>query len=402
LQIQNLKPNGALLSGFGYGYNAVGQITSWTNLWDTLPTRVLLPAYDAIDELTNVVSTGGPGITANYTYAYDVAQNRTLAKTNGVQEQFQFNTLDQMTSDSAGSASAATYEWDALNRLVAVNAGIRRTEFSYDGLGRRARIVEKMSGVKVADNYFLWNGNIMSEERDGTGGTVVRRFFPQGESVVGAGTTNLFYTRDHLGSIREMLDISGTVQARYDYDVFGQRTALTENIPASFGFTGHYTHRPTGLYLAMLRAYDPRLDRWLSRDPLGMMASAGSVNLYAYVGNDPLNRVDPFGDRDKIDSVADFIYGVGNGMSFGLGDYISTKFYNWLDPCFGTGIDKNSTAYFAGELTGTAITFAAGGWTANGAKAANAARAATEAEIALGRTGTQLYATQNALKGAEE
>ena len=46
-QIQHLYPNGSLISGFGYAYDAVGQITAWTNLWDTLPARVWQPAYDA-------------------------------------------------------------------------------------------------------------------------------------------------------------------------------------------------------------------------------------------------------------------------------------------------------------------------------------------------------------------
>ena len=41
-----------------------------------------------------------------------------------------------------------------------------------------------------------------------------------------------------------------------------------------------------------VRYYDPRLGRWLSRDPMG---EAGGFNLYAYCGNDPVNRHDPLG-----------------------------------------------------------------------------------------------------------
>src|ERR1700730_1653619 len=59
-----------------------------------------------------------------------------------------------------------------------------------------------------------------------------------------------------------------------------------------FAFTGHYYHARSGLYLAPYRAYNPSIGRWLSRDPLG---EKGGLNLYAYVGNDPVNRVDPFG-----------------------------------------------------------------------------------------------------------
>ena len=55
----------------------------------------------------------------------------------------------------------------------------------------------------------------MSEERDASGINVTKRFFAQGEQIAGA---NYYYTRDHLGSIREMTDSTGTIQARYDYD----------------------------------------------------------------------------------------------------------------------------------------------------------------------------------------
>jgi RHS repeat-associated protein len=61
---------------------------------------------------------------------------------------------------------------------------------------------------------------------------------------------------------------------------------------SDFGFTGDYYHAATGLSLTLYRAYDPNLGRWLSRDPLG---EAGGLNLYGYVGNDPINLLDPFG-----------------------------------------------------------------------------------------------------------
>ena len=218
--------------------------------------------------MTNVVSAGGPLDVTNYAFGYDLAGNCTLAETNAAQDQFQYNSLNQLISVTAGPTNSATYEWDAAERLVAINEGTHRSEFSYDGLGHRARIVEKENGLVVADNYFLWCGNTLCEEWDVTGGTVVRRFFRQGESIVQAATTNIFYTRDHLGSIREALDSAGTIQARYDYDPFGQQAALSENLNTTFAFTG-LDHRASGLYFALYRQLDPRPGRWLSRDPLG-------------------------------------------------------------------------------------------------------------------------------------
>lgn len=84
----------------------------------------------------------------------------------------------------------------------------------------------------------------------------------------------------------------GNVVARYDYDAYGRRTLVAGTDLADFGYTGHYVHKPSGLHLALYRAYDADLGRWLNRDPIG---EAGGINLYGYVGNDPVNKIDPFG-----------------------------------------------------------------------------------------------------------
>src|SRR4029077_1152691 len=71
------------------------------------------------------------------------------------------------------------YEWDGVNRLTTVNQGTHRTEFTYDGFGRRARVVEKDNSSVTSDKRFLWVGAGMIEERDGSGGTVTKRFLSQ-------------------------------------------------------------------------------------------------------------------------------------------------------------------------------------------------------------------------------
>jgi RHS repeat-associated protein len=113
----------------------------------------------------------------------------------------------------------------------------------------------------VSTNTFLWCETELCEERDLTGGTVTRRFFGQGEQISG---TNYFFVRDHLGSIREMTDTNGTIQARYDYDPYGRRTKVQGGLAADFGFTGHYYHEASGLHLALYRAYDAESGRWLN------------------------------------------------------------------------------------------------------------------------------------------
>jgi len=112
------------------------------------------------------------------------------------------------------------------------------------------------------------------------------------------GGVNYFYTRDHLGSIRELTDSTGALRARYDYDPYGRSTKLTGDLDADFGYTGYYNHTTSGLYLTWYRAYDPNLGRWLSRDPI---AERGGINLYDYVQNNSILYSDNLGTA--IDSL---------------------------------------------------------------------------------------------------
>lgn len=57
----------------------------------------------------------------------------------------------------------------------------------------------------------------------------------------------------------------------------------------------YYHHAPSGLQLALYRAYDPNLGRWLSEDPIG---EEGGINLYGFVGNQATNATDPLGLAD--------------------------------------------------------------------------------------------------------
>ncbi len=198
------------------------------------------------------------------------------------------------------------YMWDAENRLVGVqNSTFGLVEFAYDAFGRRTYLSEKpdlIHETRVAN--LLWDGlTIVGQVEMPPTGIVtnpVRLYFGNGERRLmapGAGTNvNLLYTRDHLGSIRELVDASdGVVRAAYDYTPYGIRTKLPSiggDLDSDFGFTGHYTNARTGLVLAPYRAYSPELGRWISRDPI---EEDGGINLYGYVGNGPLQAVDPLG-----------------------------------------------------------------------------------------------------------
>lgn len=151
------------------------------------------------------------------------------------------------------------------------------------------KIVEKNSGGSTtSEKRFVWDGMSIAEERDGSN-VLTKRFYGQG---VMAGSDELYYTRGHLGSIRELTDDTGAIEARYDYDPYGRIAKVTGSGDADFRYTGHYYHSASGLNLAPYRAYDADLARWLSRDPIG---ENGGINLYGYAGSSPPNNIDSLG-----------------------------------------------------------------------------------------------------------
>jgi len=292
-RITHRQPDSSLLSRFTYAYNPAGSITNWLQEMSVL-TENWNVGYDAADQLLGVTADQGGTNTTRYGYNYDSAGNRLFEEINGARRTFSHNALNELTGSSDTNATSATYEWDAEHRLIAINQGTNRSEFYYDGLGRRARIVEKQNGSIVTNSSFLWCGAELCEARDATGTTIAGRYFQQG--IQEAGGANWFYTRDHLGSIREATDANGGLNSRYKYAPYGQRTLIQEAMSIPSGFTGHYIHARSGNYLTLFRALDSGLGRWLSRDPEG---EQHGVNLYAYVLNNPINKIDPFGLDDE-------------------------------------------------------------------------------------------------------
>jgi RHS repeat-associated protein len=215
---------------------------------------------------------------------------------NSTSQSLSYDLNGNLTNITSGSA-ITNFQWDAANRLTTITEinGLttNRSLFTYDGLGRRVRQTEVSGTTTNSDNWMLWVGTQLSEKRDSTGGVVSNRFFAQGEQITG---TNYFFARDHLGSVREMTDSSGTIHARYNYDPWGRRTKVSGDLDADFGFTGHYYHAPSGLHLALYRAYSADLGRWLNRDPVkkAELLPEGA-NLYAYVGDNPEGFTDPMG-----------------------------------------------------------------------------------------------------------
>jgi RHS repeat-associated protein len=108
-----------------------------------------------------------------------------------------------------------------------------------------------------------------------------------------------YYHHDHLNTPIQATDKQGKVVWAAQYSAFGQVTITTptptgENpvIESSLRFPGQIEDQETGLYYNWRRYYDPEIGRYVTADPIGL---DGGMNLYSYVGGDPVNRMDPFG-----------------------------------------------------------------------------------------------------------
>ena len=243
---------------------------------------VNLPLAPGASTVTLVAITPAPETkTTIQHYAVPVGSSATVAS-------LVYDPVGNLVSQKGGTIGAeVTYSWDAANRLVKISKPGEVTEFIYDGLSRR--VAERFNGA-VIKRWIWFSGNAQpAEERDGTNSVTHRFYGDMGEQI---GGTNYYYTTDHIGSVRELTDGSGAVRARYTYDPYGRRTKLSGDLEASFGYTGYYQHGVSGLSLALYRAFEPRLGRFISRDPI---EEKGGINLYGYTENRILNARDLLG-----------------------------------------------------------------------------------------------------------
>ena len=371
-QIKNDKVSASSnpYSQFDYTHSDGGQIIDWTReINQSGSGETHTHAYDDAYRLTEATDSGP---SYDFDYVYDAANNRTQSEESGAARTFYTDDRNRLTSSSGGGETDyytydangnltlgynyqgrknTTYTWDDINRLIKIQtdadgdfsfeSGDKQAEFAYDGLSRRYRAKESThNGTTWAldrTDYFLWAGNDIVQKRvDGTSEDDVKNnYYPMGESrhTSGSNKTDYYYTLDHLGSIRELLDSSGNIKSSYEYTPYGTRTQLVTSgaLEVDFGFTGHWFHERSGLYLAMFRAYDANLGRWISQDPLGEMIEQ---NLFSYVGNGPIVMNDPLG----LFSLKQFARYLGGAVFVGVGAKIGIALGAPLGATVGAGI----------------------------------------------------------------
>jgi RHS repeat-associated protein len=262
-----------------------------------------------------------------------------------------------------------TFTYDDENQLKAVAvAGAWKSEFVYDGLGRRRQRTEYvwLSGAWAVATWvrYVYDGNLVLQERwagdeppvtytrgldlsltlQGAGG--IGGLLSRSQNVSGVLQQN-FYHADGNGNVTALMNYNQQMVARYIYDPYGRMIGMNGHLAEAnlYRFSSKEYHENTELYYYGYRFYEPNLQRWLNQDPIG---ERGGLNLYGFVGNDPINNVDPLG-LDWLDNTGDFGAGFGDSLSFGLTRWARNQFPDTFQA------DPDSGAYFGGELASFAV-----------------------------------------------
>ena len=223
------------------------------------------------------------------------------------------------------------------------------SQFTYDGkMRRRIRQEYTWSGGWVQTNivYYVYDGNMVIQERDINYLPTVT--YTRGQdlsgSLDGAGgiggllarTDNdaqqaAFYHADGNGNVTMLINSYQAVVAKYLYDAFGNTLSLSGPIAYAnlYRFSSKEAHQNSGLVYYLYRYYDPNLQRWPSRDPIGLR---GGKNLYAFCFNSPVNMV------DRLGAVATFEYASDGEAYYNGGLFWDTK--------SDSGFQENTSAAF--------------------------------------------------------
>lgn len=257
---------------------------------------------------------------ATVDYDYDAAYNRTretsVEKATGTtvsDKTYVVNSRNQVTSitDSVNAANDTSYDYDANGNQTQKTQNGHILTFDYDVRDRLIRVSQDATtlgafrydhaGMRIQKEgaqgivKYTYDDTSVLLQTDDAGATLAKYDYGPDRllSLEQASEGSQFYHFDALGSVVNLSKPDGSLQARYQYDAWGNERATTGASWNRFAFTGHEKDEETGLYYFKARFYDPQLGRFLSQDSyLGEGNTPPSLHRYLYAYANPTVYVD--------------------------------------------------------------------------------------------------------------
>lgn len=226
-----------------------------------------------------------------FNYEYDLEGNRTL-------------------QTELATGETREFEYDHRNRLTAVIdravGGIeqQRVEFTYDAFGRRIskHVTDAVDDVITHFAYDREDVLLDFVDSDGAGGNdpaFDKRYLhgPAIDQVLAQEDATgdvQWHLTDHLGTVRDLTDNNGNVANHITYDSYGNILDQSDpSVLSRYAFTGRESDEEIALYFYRARYYDSITGQFLGEDAVGI--GGGYAKLHVYVGNSPVDSIDPDG-----------------------------------------------------------------------------------------------------------
>lgn len=262
------------------------------------------------DQLNQLISEEG------HTYLFDSLHNR-LEKDNALHT---INDLCQVLHDGSTEYEYDLdgnlifdgqwhYSYDTQDHLIALENGKQRIEYTYDPFHRRLSKTVFTNNKRTKYERYLWDGDNEIGAVDESGKITQLRVLGEGLGAeIGAAILyelndkSYVPIHDHNGNLAVLIDIkTQTPIETCRYTAFGEE--LTSATLSPWRFSSKRIEEERGLIFFGRRYYLPTLGRWITQDPQGF---DDGPNLYAYLSNCPLIRIDPYGLAEFMPAKFDY------------------------------------------------------------------------------------------------
>ncbi|WP_208629911.1 RHS repeat-associated core domain-containing protein, partial [Paenibacillus ferrarius] len=149
--------------------------------------------------------------------------------------------------------------------------------------------------------YYNNGANVIAEGTVAGGVATLKARYIRGNGLIAREDSagKAYYLHNGHGDVVNLMDRTGMTKLNsYQYDIWGNIVSQQENVPQLFKYSGEMFDDTASLQYLRARWYDPSMGRFINEDSYeGQIDNPLSMNLYTYVGNNPLTRIDPTGHK---------------------------------------------------------------------------------------------------------